>query len=700
MSLIIAFLLGLALLFAPLYAAIPDDPLPIWSSWLCAGTLLAACLAVLAAWRGDRVFYIRLTRPEKLFLLLLGLAFLSIPCRLIGQHGTGYLGPMLHGWAVLASSFAAFALARRVASRSIFLFGLILAAVVSSVIVADLGVQEYIPHYRVGDRSWRIFATSTPDFLAGYIVLLLPVTLALFLQMPTLRGLTALLRVLLTFMLGVILLFQLVTLLTTGSRFALVSLLVALIVFGGSLWRASRHGLTLDKATRVLLGLLMVGLVLGSLLFARPVLGRLQNLNDNSTAFRAWTWKGAVRMAVANPFLGTGIGTWSDQYPRYAYTGFTRLAHNSYLQIADECGLPALIVLLATFGSLGTSLTRGLSQPSIEPSKRLLLCGLSAALAGGIVQNLVDSDWYVFFLSSTFWTFAGLAAGIVSSPTEETVARPSRPLLIAFGSAAALVTLYTSTQGVAVSYAAQAHIAKDPTGAVQAFSAARRWDRINATYPSDLGYKVYFRRQGDLPKAEAALRVAVSLEPNAVNCRKLGDILQQTGRQPEALGAYAAGLKADPNALILLLRLARLSPPPRNLEFYRRISELELTPVGTVRALGESTETAFAYGDAVLGDTAAATDPAKARGYYARAAQVLERFAEEGGSSNPQQEALNNGQPSPSQDAELRGLYQHIFTSWRAQAPSEEQDALRSRQEKYERIFDTVFAESSKPGIL
>jgi O-antigen ligase len=726
--LVVTVLLGLALLLAPVYAAIPDDPLPpVWAYWLSAGTFAAALVALLAAWRGDRTFLQPLSRAEQAFLVLLGLAFLSISARLIVQHGTGYFGSMLRGWANLATGFAAFALARRVASRRTALYGLVFAAIAASVIVADIGVQEYVSHVRAGDPHARTFATSTPDYLAAYFVLLLPVTLAAFLQPPAVRGLTPLPRALVRFVLGVILLFQLASLLTTGSRFALLSLSIALIVFAAALRRALRHGLALDKATRRTGVALGVGFLLGILVFARPVLGRLGNLNDNSAAFRLWTWKGAVNMAAANPVLGTGIGTWEDLYPRYALTGFTRAAHESYLQLADECGVPALLALLATWGLLGSSLARGLtaapltaSAPQGRQSKhpappvaaappepdtlptdhRLLLCGLLAALAGGVVQNLIDSDWYVFSLGFTFWTLAGLAAGSVASPTAE--GRPARPLLFAAGGVAAACAALSAAQGVAAIYAARAkeQTATDPQGAARAYTAARTWDPLNARYASDQGYKVFDRRLGQLTEAEAAARAAVALAPNSVNYRRLGDILQQFGRQPEALAAYESGLRAEPHSLDLLLRLARLSPPPRALGYYHRMSDLELTPVGTVRALGEYVETNFAVADAVLGDEAVKTDPAQAAGYYSRAAHVLEQYADGGGSRNSQQQQLNGGRPDPQKDVALRGLCQHVLTAWIALATPGERETLRQRQEKYQQIYDALIAQSSKSGTL
>ena len=727
-------LLGLALLLAPIYAAIPDDPLPpVGAYWLSAGTFAAALIALLAAWRGDRTFLASFSRAEQAFLVLLGLAFLSIPLRLIVQHGTGYSGVMLHGWATLATYGAAFALARRVAHDRAALYGLALIAVLASGYVADQGVLEDLPLLLKHQTTWRVFATSTPDYLAGYLVMLLPLTLALFLQMPGLHAVTPLARHAATALFGLVLLLQLATLVATGSRFALVSLAVALAVFETALWRARRHGQTLDQATRGLRVVLGVGLALAVLVFARPVFLRLTNPDPNSGAFRAWTWKGAAQMAAANPVLGTGIGTWEDLYPRYALTGFTRAAHESYLQLADECGVPALLALLATLGLLGVSLVRGLTvapteaapQPllpmalgrkskrpapmaAVTPPKtdllptdhRLLLCGLLAALAGGVVQNLSDSDWYVFFLGFTFWTLAGLAAGIVA-PDTAAEAKPAKPLLFAAGSVAAALAALTTTQGVGGVYAAQAQeqANSDPQGAARAYAAARAWDPLNARYASKQG-QLFFSRLGQLTEAEAAARTAVALGPNSVNFRRLGDVLQQFGRQPEAITAYENGLHAEPHSLDLLLRLARLSTPPHALDYYRRLSDLELTPVGTVRALGEYTETGFAFGDTVLGDEAAKTDPASAAAYYARAAHVLEQYADNGGSQNGQQAALHNNKADPQEETSLRGLYQHVLPAWIAVAPPDQRAALGQRQEKYGRIYDALIAQSSKSGTL
>ncbi len=689
MNIAVAVILGLVLLLAPIVAAVPDEPL--WSSWLMAGTL---GVAAVAAWRGGGALWARPTRAEKAFLLLLGVAFLSILWRLVAQGGTGFFGPMLRGWATLAADFALFALARRASADSRVRLGLIACAVLGAVIVADIGVQEYVAHARAGQASWRIFATSTPDYLAGYFVITLPLTLALLLEAPAVRGLTPLLRGLTLLLLGVAALFQLAGLLFTGSRFALVSLAVSLIVFGVALWRASRAGYALPKASRGLIIAAGIALVLGGATLARPVLARLHNLNDNSAAFRVWTWRGSVKMAAANPVLGTGVGSWPDLYPRYALTGFTRVAHNSYLQMADECGVPGLVLLVGTLGLLGASLGRGLAvrPPEDAPmDPRLLLCGLLAGCAGSAVQNLIDSDWYVFFLGTTFWTLAGLAVSIAApeAAAPETK-RPALPVVLAVSGVAGAFALLTAGQGLA---------ALSASSVPPDYATARTWDPLNAKYPSDEGFKIR-TRQGDLSGAEADLRQAVALEPEGVHWRRLGDVLKAQGETAAALSAYQSGLRTDPNSLPLLQAAAQTAPPAQSLAYYQKMADLELSPVGTVRALGESVETRFAYADAALGDDAAAkTDPARALTYYARAADVIERFVDAGGSMNVQQQALSGFEPDPKQDAAMRDLYLHVMDARLALAPPAARPALSRRRGDYKQKLDAVLAQSSGSNL-
>jgi O-antigen ligase len=84
-----------------------------------------------------------------------------------------------------------------------------------------------------------------------------------------------------------------------------------------------------------------------------------------SLGARTRAWKGIVAMIAANPVSGTGLGTFSLAYPAYKTYGEINTwaqAHNDYLQVLAESGLPgfALLacgILLLTRRVLGPALS-------------------------------------------------------------------------------------------------------------------------------------------------------------------------------------------------------------------------------------------------------------------------------------------------------------------------------------------------------
>ena len=57
--------------------------------------------------------------------------------------------------------------------------------------------------------------------------------------------------------------------------------------------------------------------------------------------FRTLTWQGTLDMAQKRPLLGWGAGTFETAFPPHQVAGFTRHAHNSYLQLFAEAGAAA-----------------------------------------------------------------------------------------------------------------------------------------------------------------------------------------------------------------------------------------------------------------------------------------------------------------------------------------------------------------------
>ncbi|MDD5557257.1 MAG: O-antigen ligase family protein [bacterium] len=67
---------------------------------------------------------------------------------------------------------------------------------------------------------------------------------------------------------------------------------------------------------------------------------------EESAQGRMEIWKGGIRMIAANPILGVGYGQFPPLLPYYSMMPYPMDAHNAYILIAAEMGLPALIVFL------------------------------------------------------------------------------------------------------------------------------------------------------------------------------------------------------------------------------------------------------------------------------------------------------------------------------------------------------------------
>lgn len=179
----------------------------------------------------------------------------------------------------------------------------------------------------------------------------------------------------------------------TSSKGGFLAALAALFVFVVGLWRAQNVTIgRIWRANRVLVSLsLLLVLGVGGALAAKTVLPRLAQArggDDNSTMFRAYTWKSTLKMAETRPVFGFGPGGFSQAHDRFAIVGTTRSAHQSWLQIAAEHGLPALFLLIATSALFLRRGWRALQTRSWPQA----LAAMSAVVAFA-VHGLTDSGW-------------------------------------------------------------------------------------------------------------------------------------------------------------------------------------------------------------------------------------------------------------------------------------------------------------------
>ena len=202
--------------------------------------------------------------------------------------------------------------------------------------------------------------------------------------------------------------FNLVALMTTGTRSALLALLCITPALVGVLWRYRSQLAWGQWHKQSLAAVLITGMVgvlaLGSLPSQHPEsLGQTALTRswlraasmaektvyaEGSFSYRSMMWKGTARMLVDNPGLGVGAGAWEVYIPLYQGPSADEepdyYAHNEYLQLLAEYGLPigggVLAVLLAYLVIAARHTWRLPIDTAWAPLRASALCSLLALL--------------------------------------------------------------------------------------------------------------------------------------------------------------------------------------------------------------------------------------------------------------------------------------------------------------------------------
>jgi putative inorganic carbon (HCO3(-)) transporter len=477
--------------------------------------------------------------------------------------------------------------------------------------ISAIGVQEYILQWRESNALWRVFAGFVnPDFLAGFLLVVLPLAAAHFLLAKSLPG-----RVLA----GIALLLQTACLVLTGSRLGMAALAVELLVFAVLAWRSG----ALRQANRPVL-YVAAGLMLVTLVGAGgPLLKRVlsSGSESHSARFRVLTWKGTARLVAAKPVLGSGVGTFETAYPPYQVVGYTQHAHNGFLQLAGETGFPGaalLIVALAATIGYGAKTVLKRQDGAVASPADLLTSACVAGVAGVSVHNFFDSDFYVPAVAFPVATLVGLIISRLHSAEPETTSEATlktglRPAVLGAGALLALLLWQSGTT-------AAARISAN--GAALDYQTAQKWN------PEADGDQE--ARRAVVERALSGYKSALSLQPaNFDYALKLANLYEATGQRAEAeklyretaeksrlgkayyrLGRFLSKDRSvegremllnarakDPNNLTYLLRLAETSLAVGNAkeaeDVYTHMIRLYRSDFGAVRPMPELVDWEF-----------------------------------------------------------------------------------------------------------
>jgi hypothetical protein len=445
-------------------------------------------------------------------------------------------------WAVLVEGLAMFWLARRVVAQ-IGRVPVLATLGGASVVVAAVGLWQWwtgehlLTFWRVYDPFLRrINATFTDvNALGAFLAMMLPAVawLAATASTATRRGAwtggAALLMVANVF---------------TASRAAWVAMLMGVLVLGGLVWfnrvvpstaAARQRAARLAVVAGALAAVAFAGLVAwGTISNARvtttrtyfdPVLATL-NLRAplaERLKGRLAFWEAGAAMVTARPLTGIGIGRFYKDVSRYVDDSAAlplqqENAHNYFLQVAAEMGVPAVLALLGIWIGALRRARRDVADVTREPGDRWA----AAAAAGGVVAfalTCVSGHSMLLLEGQVFtWTVVAVALGPRGAAATGSSLR---------GALAAVAAL-----AVAVTVVPRARAAIDAVDLTRSFSGMHddevwadgrhyRWTEGEAVFhvPAS-AVSVTFTLRGLAPVAQ---RVEVSIDGRAVDQLLLDD---------------------------------------------------------------------------------------------------------------------------------------------------------------------------------
>jgi putative inorganic carbon (hco3(-)) transporter len=229
------------------------------------------------------------------------------------------------------------------------------------------------------------------NLFAGYLVLVMPLAIAVGVAFRSRWMIWPSLVVTLTFAIALI---------ATWSRSGWLDMIVATGILL-LLWPEQRRRV-LAVTGSVAVILLAVGLFAPIGVRLGPGEGPLPELADR------WSiWVAAVQITIHHP-LGVGVGNFGYYLLSYGARGASH-AHNLFLNILAERGVIGLAAFVLVLVSLSRTLKHALEKTA-NGFDRALVVGLIATFGGYLVHSIFDATYYDYKVLLLFWLLVAMVA--------------------------------------------------------------------------------------------------------------------------------------------------------------------------------------------------------------------------------------------------------------------------------------------------
>jgi len=617
----IAYLLYI---FVLVFAPVALGATHVWAKMVVeAASFLALFLLLIDSWRSNRpLCQVPALVPGLAFVAWIGLQLVPLPSALLAwiSPATHALYATLHGPAE-PSFWAPLTIKPQYTVQELFRFASFVAVYILTVqLLADrqrlrqtlsivlalaglLAFQGIIQAFAGNGRILWLFDAGPNSFFgtffyrnhyAGYMAMLLPLALALFLyyrpqagyDIPLRQKIVHLLEQLKqspSFRYGLIAILIFSSILLSQSR---AGIIIAVLTTGAMLL-VSRKLFRLNRTSPALIALLVVL----ALLFAGRTgmnkvdarFGEALNIeglthNGKTLSGRTGAWQDSGGIISDFPLTGTGMGTFFAIYPGYnlSKTHTPRQAHNDYIEMTTDGGLIA-IGLIAAFLFLFFRQNFGLYRLRNDSYARHLYLGSLTGILALLLHSITEYQFRqtsavplcFFFLLGVHTVAIHSRRTTTGSPTLLPVADPGRPITTACCSALLLLlagaTLFHSGEMIGLATFKVPEVAAtnlfnlsadadQDTLLLQHQLALRAtgYDPLNPIYPTAVAYTAQFLELDD--KADQAYRQALSLDPANANTLQLyGEFLSGQGKGEDAQRLLLASVQRDTNSQKRLL---------------------------------------------------------------------------------------------------------------------------------------------------
>jgi O-antigen ligase len=195
------------------------------------------------------------------------------------------------------------------------------------------------------------------------------------------------------------------------SRMGIISAIASLAVMAAFSGFQRKAGLWFAA------GIMASGMILVLWMGAGPTLGRFGTISEEYTSAdeSRWSlWKDTARLIGGHPLLGSGLGTFPVAFTRVQSTflgQFVNHAHNDYLELASDLGIPAAALFFGSTGALLVRVARKAASSEVS-FERAMALGCLGSIAAILLHSVADFNLYIPANALVFSLILGLAASI------------------------------------------------------------------------------------------------------------------------------------------------------------------------------------------------------------------------------------------------------------------------------------------------